>query len=104
MDVIVDNDINVLIKVADRNNTILPEVTLNEKLKAPLKQGDVVGKVKYTVEGIEYEEPLLASNNVKKSHWFIKLLLFSFFIFICFMYFDYKKRIRKRNNLKRKVR
>lgn len=104
LDVIVDNDINVLIKTADRNNTILPEITFNEKLKAPLKQGDVVGKVKYTVEGIEYEEPLLASNDVKKSHWFLKLLLFSIFIFICFMYLDYKKRIRKRNNLKRKVR
>ena len=105
LDVVVPNDIYVLIKVADRNSTILPEITLNEGLKAPLKEGDVVGKVKYTVEGIDYEEQLLASNDVKKSHWFIKLILFSIFIFICFMYIDYKKRIQKRkNNLRRKVR
>ena len=97
----------VLIKQEDRYSAILPQVTLNENLKAPLKEGDVVGKVKYTVEGIDYEEALLASNNVKKSHWFIKLILFSILLFICFMYLDYrkrKKRRRKRVALNRKIR
>ena len=95
LDLIVKNDIYILIKQEEKNSSILPQVTLNDNLKAPLKEGDIIGKVKYTVEGIDYEEPLIASNNVKKSHWFIKLILFSILVFILFMYFDFRKRTRK---------
>ena len=96
LDVVISNDVYVLCRQEDKNSAILPEVTLNENLKAPIKMGDVVGKVKYTVEGIEYEENLLANNDVKKSHWFIRLICFSIIIFIIMLYLDYKRRIRRR--------
>ena len=55
---------------------MLPTVTLNENLKAPIKKGDVVGHVKYEVEGITYEADLLANSDVKPSRVFIKILIF----------------------------
>ena len=38
LDAVVGKDISALIKQEDKNNTILPEVTLNEDLKAPIKK------------------------------------------------------------------
>ena len=70
---------------------LLPTVTLNENLKAPIKKGDVVGHVKYEVEGITYEADLLANSDVKPSRVFIKILIFKqvyILISICIMYFS----------------
>ena len=103
LDVVVQNDVFVLCKQENKDSAVLPEVTLNENLKAPIAAGQIVGKVKYSVDGIDYEENLLAATNVKKSHWFIRLIIFSIIILICFLYLDYKKRIRRRKQyLKRK--
>ena len=55
LDLALSKDITVLIKQADKNTQLLPEVTLNENLKAPIKKGDIVGKIKDTLEGITYE-------------------------------------------------
>ena len=99
LDVIAKNDIYVLSKNENKNLAILPEVHLNENLKAPINQGDKVGTVKYTSEGIEYTEDLLASNDVKKSHFLIKFLLFVLLVFICLLYLDYRKRMIKRKRM-----
>ena len=104
LDVVSQKDIYVLCRQEEKDSAIMPEVTLNSTIKAPIKKGDIVGTVKYTVDGIEYEENLLANNEVKKSHWFLRLLIFSFIIFIILLYLDYRRRIlrikrelRKRN-------
>lgn len=103
LDLIIGNDLYVLDKQENKNSSTLPEVVLTHPLKAPIKKGEIIGKVKYTVEGIEYEENLLANNNVKKSHWFIKLIVISLLIFISLLYLDYKKRIKKKkNNIRKK--
>ena len=103
LDIIIENDLYVLDKQENKNSSILPDVSLKDELKAPIKKGEIVGKVKYTVQGIDYEENLLANNDVKKSHWFIKLLGIAIIIFIILLYLDYRKRINKRKNrLKRK--
>ena len=100
LDAIVQNDIYVLSKQENKNNAVLPEITFNENLKAPLKAGDIIGKVKYTEEGITYEENLLARNDVKKSHWFIKLICFFIVISICYLYLNNKK---KKNRRKKRI-
>lgn len=99
LDVIAKNDIYVLSKNENKNLAILPEVHLSENLKAPINQGDKVGTVKYTSEGIEYTEDLLASSDVKKSHFLIKFLLFVLLVFICLLYLDYRKRMIKRKRM-----
>ena len=54
LDAIIPNDVSVLIKASDKDNTLFPEVHLNDKLKAPIKKDDVIGTVTYNVEGLEY--------------------------------------------------
>ena len=74
LDAVVSNDIAVLIKMENKDIALLPEVHLNDNLKAPIKKGDKIGSVTYKVEDIEYTEDLLAGSDVKKSRLFLKIL------------------------------
>ena len=96
LDAVVANDISVLIKISDKDNALLPEVNLNNNLKAPIKKGDVIGSVKYTVEGIEYTEDLVASNDVKKSNAPIYIIIINIIILLIYLYI-------KSNNKKKKI-
>jgi len=104
LDAVVANDISVLIKHEDKNSALLPEVNLNDNLKAPITKGDVVGSVSYTVEGITYTEDLLANSDVKKSKAFIRFVEIVFVLFLCWMYLKAKQRKRKNRRLKKRVR
>lgn len=103
LDAVVQNDISVLIKTEDKNNALLPEVHINEDLKAPINQGDIIGSVTYTVEGIEYTENLIANNDVKKSRFFINTLLFLLIISFAYLYLKSKKRRKKNRRLKKRI-
>lgn len=100
LDAVVANDISVLIKMSDEDSLLLPEVHLNENLKAPIKKGDVIGSVKYTVEGIEYTENLVANNNVKKSRALINTLII--LVIIVFIYLCLKSK-KKNRKLKKRI-
>ena len=104
LDAVVANDISVLIKHEDKNSALLPEVKLNDNLKAPIAKGDVVGSVSYTVEGITYTEDLLANSDVKKSKAFIRFIEIVFVLFLCWLYLKAKQRKRKNRRLKKRVR
>lgn len=104
LDAVVANDISVLIKQKDRNSALLPEVKLNDDLKAPINKGDVIGTVSYTVEGITYCEDLLANSDVKKSKAFIRFVEIIFVLFLCWLYLKAKQRKRKNRRLKKRVR
>ena len=47
---------------------IEPDFELNDNLSAPISKGDIVGKIKYTIEGIDYSSNLVAANNVEKNN------------------------------------
>lgn len=104
LDVTVANDVYVLIKQDDKNNAVLPEVHLNDNLKAPIKKGDIIGTVKYTVEGIDYTENLLASNDVKKSKAFIYFIILTIVLLLCWLYFKSNQRKKKNKRLKKRIR
>lgn len=100
LDLALSKDVTVLIKKEDKNTNLLPTVSLNENLKTPIKKGDVVGNVKYTVEGITYEADLLANSDVKPSRIFIKILIFIVLIFIGFLYLKIKQKEKKNRRIK----
>ena len=104
LDAVIENDVYVLIKQEDKNSALLPEITLNDNLKAPIKKGDIIGSVSYTVEGITYSENLLASSDVKKSKTFIRLIEIIFVLFLCWLYLKSKQRKKKNRRLKNRVR
>ena len=103
LDAIVENDISVLIKSDDKNTALLPQVQIIDNLKAPIKKGDVIGSVTYSVEGIEYTEDLIANSDVKKSTFFVNVLLFIVLIMLCNMYLKNRKRKKKNRRLKKKI-
>ena len=103
LDAVVENDISALMKSVDKNTALLPEVYINEDLKAPINQGDVIGTVTYTVEGVEYTENLIANNDVNKSNFFIKTLTFMLIIAFAYLYLKSNKRRKKNRRLKKRV-
>lgn len=103
LDAVVQNDISVLIKSEDKNNALLPEVHINENLKAPIKKGDVIGSVTYTVEGIKYTENLIANNDAKKSTFFANTLIFILIVTFAYLYVKSNKRRKKNKRLKKRI-
>ena len=105
LDLTVSNKINILINNNDKNSVFLPEIHINENLKAPIKKGDIIGTITYTSEGITYTENLLANSNVNKSYFlilfFVILLIFTLIIFYLKL-FKRKKRKQKHKQNKRK--
>lgn len=104
LDAVVENDIYALMKQADKDSTVLPEIKLNDNLKAPIKKGEIIGSVTYTVEGIEYTENLLANNDVKKSRFLLKLAILIIIVLILWMYAKNKRIKNKKQRLKNKYR
>lgn len=103
LDAVVKNDISVLISKENKDNVLLPEVHIKEDLKAPIKKGDIIGNVKYTVEGIEYTEDLVANNDVKKSKIFINILITIIVILVIYLYLKSNNKKKKNIRLKRRV-
>lgn len=102
LDAVVKNDISVLIKNENKDNALLPEVHIDENLKAPIEKGDVIGTVKYTVEGIDYTEDLVASKDVKKSRFLINTIIV--LIIFVFIHLYIKSNNKKKRNMKLKKR
>lgn len=48
-------------------NNLKYTIELNEEISAPINQGDVLGKLIYSIDGIDYSTDLIASSDVIKS-------------------------------------
>lgn len=77
-----------------------PEITLNENIKAPIKQGEVLGTLKYTIDGVEYKTNVLAANDVNKSYAILIIVLI--LIGLVLLYLHYKNDKIKKNRAKRR--
>ena len=67
VNLILEEDANVLIKKGDNGN-ITQNVILNENITAPIKQGDILGRIEYKAgDNIILEKNLIAENDVNKS-------------------------------------
>lgn len=100
LDLTTKDEIIVLINQKDIEKELEPEIVLNENIEAPITQGDILGKITYNVEGIEYTSDLVASHNVEKDNsllFFVHLVLIGIILFILYKYFftDNKKTKRK---------
>lgn len=100
LDIVLANDISVLIKNENINSAVLPSITLNDNLKAPIEKGAIVGNISYTVEGITYKENLLANSNVKKSKALLHILEIFGILFFLYLLLQYRKKIKKNRRIK----
>ena len=111
LEVLYKEDINIL-KEKDSNEEIQKKVEYTN-LKAPIKKGDFVGKIRYKYEDIIYETELIANSNVEESRVlsnFLKILIIIFIIYIIYNLKKSKKKngnhgknLRKKNKRKNKI-
>lgn len=64
--------ISLLTKKGENVDDVKQEITLNEKISAPIQKGDTVGKIKFVKNGKTLvESPLIAKEDVKEASWWI---------------------------------
>lgn len=67
LDLLASRSIQALMENNSLASEFTPEIHLNEVIQAPIEQGDVLGSLSYTIDGIEYKTDLFASHYVEKS-------------------------------------
>jgi len=75
MGTLAENTVSALVENDQANTEVSPEIAMNDNLKAPIKKGDVVGKVTYKVNDVEYSTDLLAESDVKVSTFMRNFLI-----------------------------
>lgn len=76
LDLLVDEEITVINNKSITMDQIIPEITLNENISAPITAGTVLGTIKYKVDDIEYSANLIAKNDViEKADYSIFLVI-----------------------------
>ena len=91
LNLILDNDINITVKNDYDVSTIAKEIKINDKIKAPITKDTVLGSVTYTLNGIKYSANLIAENDVKSAHTFLKFIIFFVIIFVLLVVFKLRK-------------
>lgn len=97
LDLLVTESIPALVNNNDSISEITPEIILNENISAPIEEGNILGKVKYTINGVSYTSDLTASHNVEKSKLATYTLYSSMIligILLAYRIFFHKKKIR----------
>ena len=67
LDLVVSEDIPALVSNSVDINSIEPQISLKENIEAPIEKGTILGRVTYSVEGVNYTTDLIAFSNVEKN-------------------------------------
>ena len=85
LDLLSSIDITALVKKEDINSEFPFEIQLDENLSAPISQNQVVGKLVYNIDGVDYSSDLLASHNVEKNTYFYLIIQIVLLLMILFV-------------------
>ena len=102
LNLLAKNSITSLISNDSLDNELIPEITLNENIKAPIEQDVVLGTARYSIDGIDYSVELISANPVQKSYIFIislQIAIVLFFIFVIYRFKISKNKKRKRKKV-----
>ena len=64
---VLKEDISVLSEASDDLTSVEPNISLNDNLKAPIAEGQLIGTATYNVHGVNYTTDILAGHSVEKS-------------------------------------
>ena len=73
------------------------------KTKAPILKGDIIGKVTYKYDGMEYSTEIIANGNVEKSELLQQILLVGSIVLIILIIYFLIKSKRKGTKNKKKI-
>lgn len=88
LDLLIKDDITSLIPQDDLETEFSPEIQIADNLLAPIAQGQVVGKIVYNIDGIEYASDLVASHSVEKSGFLTSIV--QILLIVLILFFLYK--------------
>ena len=88
LDLIASNDIQVLLNNNASINNLPHTIEVNQNIKAPINTNDVIGKVTYTIDNIDYTCNLLASHDVEKINYGNYILYGFSFLIISFILYE----------------
>lgn len=100
LSLLIKNDLTALVPKNVTSADLNSSIQINEVIEAPISEGDVLGKITYNIEGIEYSSDLIANHNVEKFDIKTMLLQIAFALLIFLIL--YKIFLPKKNNKKRK--
>lgn len=100
LDLLTNSDIIAVVNQKNMEKEYTPEIILRNNLQAPISKGDVIGKIKYDIEDIEYTSDLVASHAVEKNNNLF--LFFQIILILIIIYFLYKLLYNNKNFKKRK--
>ncbi len=100
----IDDDVIAMKNVEIKLDEIQPEINISSELVAPIKAGQEIGTVKYSIDGLEYSAKLVAVNDVVKRTYYkeigiaisVALVLIVFIGMILKKSKKYKKRKRRK--------
>lgn len=99
LDLLICENISALVNHSDSLSEIVPKITLNENISAPIDEGSILGKITYSIHGVEYTTDLVAAHSVEKSKLFIYLIYVGIILILLFflnrIFFHKKKTKRK---------
>lgn len=106
LNVLYENNINALVKQSDLNTNFSPEVELDKNIKAPIQKGSVIGKISYTIDGINYTTNLIAGQDILASSIFsliLKILAIIIALYLLKRIFNFRNRNKKRRKKSKKT-
>ncbi len=106
LDLLISDDITALVTDSNSNEEYSPEISLQDNLFAPIAQGQVVGKITYTIDGVEYSSNLVAAHNVEVSSSYVlavQILLIVLILFLLYKLLFGNKKSKKNKKFSKKV-
>lgn len=97
------DDIYALVPTNIDLSTLKYDIDINSNVSAPITENDVLGKITYTIDGINYSSDLLAEHTVEKFNYYllaIQIALAIFVLFILFKLIFFRKKKKKKNYYK----
>jgi D-alanyl-D-alanine carboxypeptidase len=100
LNLLISDEITVMNNKKITVDKIIPEIKLNDEIKAPIVEGQELGTIKYKVDDIEYSAKLLAANNVEKKTYYVQIGIGVVAVLVCFLVFRRRpKRSKKNRNI-----
>ena len=70
LNVLIDNEIIVINNKENDANKTIPDIKLNDEIKAPIMAGEELGTISFDVYGLQYDAKLIAANDVEKRTYY----------------------------------
>lgn len=85
LDLLISDDLSALVTQDEFDTDFEPQIELQDNLFAPIAQGQVVGKITYTIDDVQYSSNLLASHSVEQSGFITIVVQIVLVIIILFL-------------------